>query len=125
MPKTMLTRLALVAATLGLFSSPANATGGFLCKTAGAEKIELSVGIGHVPGGPLIGHQLKRGERKLDTQAEQWWFNDAEMRILLTDAKTLDRVAIMETRRQKNRWETFDGTITIGGQRHWIRCYES
>lgn len=114
-----------LAALLVFAAVPAHATGGFLCKTAGEQKIEIAVGIGHVPGGPLISHHLRLDQRTIATHPAQWWFNDAEMRILLTDPKGLDRVAIMETRRQNNRWSTFDGTVTLGGKQHWIRCYEN
>ena len=120
----MRTILATLAFGL-LAASPAHATGGFLCKTAGDTPVELGIGFGHVPGGPLIGHQLKRDGRTVDTRAAQWWLDDAEMRIVLTDADGMERVAEMRTERQANSGATFDGYVIVDNKRHWIRCYES
>src|SRR5688572_1165276 len=44
--------LALLAAT------PAHATGGLVCRTAGARPIEVGVDFGHVPGTPIVALRL-------------------------------------------------------------------
>ncbi|HZH06389.1 MAG TPA: hypothetical protein VEY69_06930, partial [Lautropia sp.] len=35
-------------------AAPADATGGFTCRTGGARPIEVSIGFGHAVGAPLL-----------------------------------------------------------------------
>src|SRR5688500_8504741 len=69
--------LALLAAT------PAQATGGFVCRTAGARPVEVAVGFGHVPGSPLIISRLLDQGRQVPVSNAQWWLDNSELRVLL------------------------------------------
>ena len=44
----------IIAPLLLAFATPAMATGGFVCRTAGPNPIAVSIGFGHVPGAPLL-----------------------------------------------------------------------
>jgi hypothetical protein len=67
----MMTSRLLVLALAMIVSAPAQATGGLICRTAGARPIELSLGFGHVPGSPLIGVRLLDAGRKVPVTAAQ------------------------------------------------------
>ena len=108
--------LSLIAAT------PAHATGGFLCRTAGARPIELAVGFGHVPGSPLILTRLNDNGRNVPVQSAQWWFDDREMRLLLIDPEARQQQLLLKARRNGR---AYDGTVWRSGQRRWVRCRES
>ena len=51
------------------FATPAHATGGLVCRTAGANPIEVSVGFGHVAGAPLISSRLLDNGRNVPVRA--------------------------------------------------------
>ena len=53
--------------------------------------------------------------------APQWWFDDEELRLLLTDEQAEARVAVVRATRNG---DTYDGSVTYKGKRHWIRCRE-
>src|SRR5687767_15998555 len=75
----------LSAAILCLtIATPAQATGGFVCRTGGPRPIQVSVGFGHVPGSPLILTRLI-DNGQLPVKSAQWWFDQDEMRLLLID----------------------------------------
>lgn len=111
------TPLALLAAT------PAYATGGFVCRTAGARPIEVSVGFGHAPGAPLIATatRLRDNGRNIPVIAPQWWLDNQELRLLLADPTAMRRELILKTKRNGH---VYDGNIWRGGQRRWVRCRE-
>ena len=110
--------------TLLLVSLPAaaNATGGFTCRTAGQRPIEVAVGFGHVPGSPLILTRLTDNRRLVPVRNAQWWLDDRELRLLLTDPNAQRREVIVKARRNG---ATYDGDLWRGGKRHWVRCRES
>lgn len=71
-------RKALVAVLLfALLAAPAGATGGFVCRTAGARPIEISLGFGHAPGAPLIATatRLRDNGRDIPVTVPQWWLD--------------------------------------------------
>jgi hypothetical protein len=107
--------LALVAA------APADATGGFVCRTAGARPIQVSVGFGHVPGSPLILTRLTDSGRNVAVQAAQWWLDNDEMRLLLIDPGARGQQLLLKARRNGF---TYDGSVWRSGQRRWVRCRE-
>ena len=110
--------LALAGAT------PALATGGFTCRTAGARPIEVALGFGHVPGAPLLTDavRLRDNGRNVPVTAPQWWLDDSELRLLLADPTAMRRELILKTRRNGR---VYDGNLWRGGQRRWVRCRES
>jgi hypothetical protein len=109
--------LAILAAT------PAQATGGFVCRTAGAQPIEVSIGFGHAPGAPLISSatRLLDNGRSVPVTAPQWWLDNAELRLLLSDPSAMRREAIIKAKRKGG---VYDGSLWRGGQRRWVRCRE-
>jgi hypothetical protein len=119
MKRTILTLLV----ALGM-ADPAQATGGFTCRTAGARPIEVSIGFGHAVGAPLLrdATRLTVNGRSVPVTAPQWWFDGTELRLLLADPTAMRREAIVKAR-QNGR--TFDGNLWRGGKRYWVRCRES
>lgn len=119
MKRTILTLLLVVG-----MAAPAQATGGFVCRTAGARPIEVSLGFGHVAGAPLLpgATRLTDNGRNVPVTAPQWWFDGTELRLVLADATAMRREAIIKARRNGR---TFDGSLWRGGKRHWVRCRES
>lgn len=113
----------LLLATVAL-ASPAQATGGFTCRTAGPGVIEVSIGFGHAPGAPLLtdATRLLDDGRLIPVTAPQWWLDDSELRILLSDPSAMRREAIVKTRKNG---PFYDGSLWRGGKRHWVRCKES
>jgi len=114
--------LLIIGATFAL-AAPAHATGGFVCRTAGARPIQVSIGFGHVAGAPLLqdSTRLTDNGRNIPTKAPQWWFDGTELRLLLADPNGMRREAIIKARRNG---QVYDGNIWRNGQRRWIRCRE-
>ena len=110
--------LSAIAAT-AVTATPAAATGGLICKTADAQPLEIALGFGHVAGAPLILTRLREGDRDVPVHAPQWWLNDDEMRLLLTDRDSLQVEAEVQTVRNG---ATFDGRVMRNGESRWIRC---
>lgn len=103
-------------------AAPAHATGGFTCRTAGAGPVEVSIGIGHVAGSPLIARRLRDGGREIAVADAQWWLDDKELRLLLVSPDALREEVKISARRNGN---TYDGSLWRGGKRRWVRCRES
>lgn len=101
--------------------SVAHATGGLLCKTAGAQAIEVSVGFGHVPGSPLIQTRLIDDGRVIPAQSAQWWLDDREMRLLLIDPDAHRQQLTLKVTRNG---PVYDGSLWRDGKRRWVRCRE-
>jgi len=118
MKKALFTSVVLVG-----LGAPAEATGGFVCRTAGARPIQVSVGFGHAVGAPLLrdATRLMDAGRNVHVTAPQWWFDGTELRLLLADPSGLRREAIIKARRNR---DSFDGNLWRGGKRHWVRCRE-
>jgi hypothetical protein len=113
----------LFAIVLILSATPAHATGGFVCRTAGANPIQVSVGFGHVPGAPLLQDSTRLVDkgRNIPVTAPQWWLDNSELRLLLADPNAMRREAIIKARRKGH---VYDGSLWRGGRRHWVRCRE-
>ncbi|HEY0627734.1 MAG TPA: hypothetical protein VGD23_00230 [Sphingomicrobium sp.] len=113
----------LAPALLFGLTAPAYATGGFVCRTAGARPIQISVGFGHVSGAPLLqdATRLTDNGRNVPVTAPQWWFDGTELRLLLADPNGMRREALVKARRNGR---VYDGSLWRGGKRHWIRCRE-
>ncbi len=111
-----------VMAALALLASPANATGGFQCSTAAKPRIEISLGFGHTAGSGLFSERLRVDGKDIAVVAPQWWLDDKELRVVLTDEQANRRLAVVRARR---KGDAYDGSVEYKGKRHWIRCYES
>lgn len=105
-----------------MLASPAHATGGFTCRTAGPRPVEVGLGFGHVPGSPLIAARLTDSGRVVPVRQAQWWLDNNELRLLLTDPKATRREVIVKARRNGH---VYDGSLWRGGRQRWVRCRES
>ena len=103
-------------------SAAAQATGGFTCRTAGPRAVEVAVGFGHVAGAPLILTRLTDRRHSVPVKSAQWWLDDRELRLVLTDPNAHRREVIVKARRNGR---TYDGDLWRGGKRYWVRCHES
>ena len=114
----------LLALPILFLATPALATGGFTCRTAGPKPVVISVGFGHAPGAPLLrdATQLVDNGRRVPVVAPQWWFDGTELRLLLADPSAMRREAIVKTRKIAR---SYDGTLWRGGKARWVRCLES
>ena len=113
-------RIALALALLAA-ATPARATGGLICRTAGARPIALSLGFGHVPGSPLILVRLTDGGRNVPVTAAQWWLDNQEVRTVLINANAMTQELLLHARRNGH---VYDGSLWRGGHRRWVRCRE-
>ena len=107
--------------TMVSIAAPAHATGGFVCRTAGPTPVEVSVGVGHVPGSPLIAARLTDGRRQIAARQAQWWLDRRELRLVLIAPDALREEVRVLARR---RGHAYDGSLWRGGRRHWVRCRE-
>ncbi len=117
----LMTKSLLSLALLLAFASPAQATGGLVCRTAGPRPIEVSVGFGHVPGAPLILTRLIDNGRTVAVTAPQWWLDNHELRLLLTDPNAVGQEVLIRATRNGH---TYDGSLSRGGETRWVRCRE-
>lgn len=113
----------LLALPVLLLAQPALATGGYTCRTGGAQPVTVSVGFGHAPGAPLLrdATRLVVGGRNVPVIAPQWWLDGSELRLLLADPSAMRREAIIKAKRNGS---TYDGSLWRGGKRRWVRCRE-
>ncbi|ANY18567.1 hypothetical protein A6F68_00031 [Tsuneonella dongtanensis] len=109
-----------ILAVLGI-AAPAHATGGLQCRTADGSDLVISVGFGHVPGAPVVATRLSAKGKSITAQAPQWWLDDKEMRLVLTDPEAMKTLATVRTR-ANGRF--YDGSVQWLGKRRWVRCRE-
>lgn len=102
-------------------ATPAAATGGLVCRTAAGEPIEVALGFGHVAGSPLILARLNEGGRSIPVMDAQWWLDDREVRLVLIDPAAMREEVRLRARRNGH---VYDGTLSRGGKRRWVRCRE-
>jgi len=114
-------KLLIVSLVAAISATPALATGGMVCRTAGPRPIQVSVGFGHVPGAPINLTRLTDNGRNVPVKAPQWWLDDQELRLVLADPDARRREAIIKTTR-KGRY--YDGSLWRAGKRRWVRCRE-
>lgn len=114
-------KLLLALTMLAAAAAPAQATGSLVCRTAGPQPIEVSVGFGHVPGAPLILTRLIDNGRNIGVMAPQWWLDQTEVRLLLTDADAMRQELLIRATRNGH---TYDGSLWRGGKQRWVRCRE-
>jgi hypothetical protein len=116
-----MTKLLLALPLSLFFATPALATGGLVCRSAGTRPIEVSLGFGHVPGAPLIATRLTDAGRQVPVNAPQWWLDNREVRLVLVAPSALRRELILKATRNGH---VYDGNLWRGGQRRWVRCRE-
>lgn len=110
------------ALSCALAAAPAHATGGMVCRTAGARPVEVALGFGHVPGSPLIATRLTDNKRAVPVKSAQWWLDDKELRLVLISPDAMRQELVLITRRNGH---VYDGSLWRGGLQRWVRCRES
>ena len=103
-------------------AAPAQATGGMLCRTAGANPVELSLVIGHTAVSTIVSARLTDGGRIVPVSVAQAWLDPAELRLDLADPNALHHELRLRTRRNG---DSYDGSLWRGGKRRWVRCREA
>lgn len=114
--------LLIALPAFAMLASPAHATGGFVCRTASDPSIEIAVGFGHTTGSALFATSLQVDGGDVPVEAPQWWLDDSELRLVLTDPQANERLAVVKAVRKD---DAYDGAVMYQGRRHWIRCRES
>lgn len=104
-----------------LAATPASATGGLLCRTAGAARIEVRLVIGHTTVTSVVSARLSDGGRDVPVRVAQSWLEPNELRVDLVDMNAVRHEARL---RAKRRGGAFDGTLWRAGQARWVRCRE-
>ena len=114
-------KLAL-AAFVALLASPAYATGGVVCRTAGPHPLEAALVISHTAVSAIVSARLYDSGRDVPVTIAQSWLEPGEIRLDLTDRNA----ARHELRlRAKRNGRFYDGSVWRSGQRRWIRCREA
>ena len=112
----------LLGLPFALFTaSPAFATGGLICRTAGQRPMQLALVISHTAVSSVVSARLTDHGREVPVVVAQSWLEPNELRLDLTDTNA----ARHELRlRAKRNGGVYDGAIWRGGERRWIRCRE-
>ena len=112
----------LLAPTIGFFAaSPALATGGLVCRTAGPEPIEAALVISHTAVSSVVSARLHDNSREVPVAVAQSWLEPNEIRLDLTDKNATRHELRL---RAKSNGRFYDGSIWRPGVRRWVRCLE-
>ena len=116
-------KLLIPAALVNLvIVSPAYATGGLICRTAGGRPVEAAITISHTVVPSVVSARLRDGNRNVQVRVAQSWLDARELRLDLVDATALRHELRL---RVKGDGRTYDGTLWRRGQHWWVRCRES
>ena len=114
-------RKLLVVLPLFFAAAPAHASGGLVCRTAGARPIELAMVVSHTAVSAVVSARLTDNGRGVPVAVAQSWLEPNEVRLDLTDRNA----ARHELRlRAKRNGRNYDGSLWRHGQRRWVRCRE-
>jgi hypothetical protein len=116
--KMVVLAIALAAAA----AAPAHATGGLVCRTAGARPIELALVVSHTAVSSVVSGRLTDNARAVPVHLAQSWLEPNELRVDLVDRNAVRHE--LRLRATKNG-RYYDGVIWRWGQRRWIRCREA
>ena len=112
----------LLSIALMLFgASPAMATGGLICRTAGARPIEVALVVSHTAISTIVSARLTDDGRKVPVALAQSWLEPNELRLDLTDPNAARHELRVRVTRSGAR---YDGSLWRGGRRRWVRCRE-
>lgn len=115
-------RLLLGLGLLVVIATPAHATGGVICRTAGARPVELALVISHTAVSAIVSARLTDNGREIPVALAQSWLEPNEIRLDLTDRNA----ARHELRlRARANGAAYDGSIWRFGKRRWVRCREA
>ena len=110
-----------VFALAALFASPAYATGGLVCRTAGPRPIESALVISHTALPSIVSARLSDNGRDVPVTVAQSWLEPSELRLDLMDKNATRHELRL---RAKRTGRVYDGSIWRLGQRRWVRCRE-
>jgi hypothetical protein len=105
-------------------ATPAHATGGLLCQTAGPKQIEVTLGFGHAPSASLFSARLLDDGKPIPVTASKWWMQKSELRLALVSENAL-RNELLMIAEWSDATDSYDGTITRNGRKRWVRCREA
>jgi hypothetical protein len=111
----------LAALCSALSATPAFATGGMICRTAGAHPIEIAIVISHTAVPSVVSARLTDNGREIPVSVAQSWLEPSELRLDLTDKQALRHEARL---RVTAKGRTYDGSLWRLGKRRWLRCRE-
>jgi hypothetical protein len=114
-------KIVLLAAAGVAVASPAHASGGLLCRTAGPRPIEVSLVISHTAVPVVVSARLTDRGRAVPLSLAQAWIDRDELRLDLTDPNATRRELRLLA---KANGRYYDGSIFRGGERRWVRCRE-
>ncbi len=115
-------KLLLVAAASLLASTPAKATGGLLCSTAGGSNVSLALVVSHTAVPAVVSARLTDGGLEVPVTVAQSWLDPAELRVDLVDPDAMRHEVRIRVTRQGDH---YDGSLWRHGKRRWVRCRES
>ncbi len=114
--------LSLIAALGSLsLAAPAHATGGMVCRTAGARPIDLRLVISRTAVPTVVSARLIDAGREIPVALAQSWIDPGELRLDLVDRNAQRHELRLRTRKNGR---VYDGSVWRGGRRHWVRCRE-
>ena len=102
-------------------ASPAFATGGLVCRTAGAPPLQVAVVISHTAVSSVVSARLTDNRREVPVAVAQSWLEPNELRLDLTDRNAVRHELRLRAKRNGN---VYDGSLWRGGKRRWVRCRE-
>jgi len=112
----------LIALPLALaIATPARATGGLVCRTAGARPVEAWLVISHTAVPSVVSARLADRGRDVPVKVAQSWLEQNEIRIDLTNGNATRHELRL---RAKLNGSTYDGSLWRNGVRRWVRCRE-
>lgn len=111
--------LATICSAVG--ATPAFATGGMICRTAGAQPIEIALVISHTAVPSVVSARLTEKGRDIPVSVAQSWMETNQLRLDLTDKQAMRHEARLHV---AAKGRVFDGSLWRSGKRRWVRCRE-
>ena len=111
----------LLAVSFCTLASPAWATGGLVCATAGPGPVEIAAVVSHTAVSAVVSARLTDNGREVPVVVAQSWLEPNEFRLDLTNRNATRHELRL---RAKRVGRTYDGSVWRSGQRRWIRCRE-
>ncbi len=102
-------------------ASPAFASGGLLCRTAGARPVEVRLVVSHTAVPAVVSARLIDAGRDIPVALAQAWLEPDEVRVDLTDRNARRHELRL---RAKRNGRYHEGSLWRGGTRRWVRCRE-
>lgn len=104
-----------------LAAAPATASGGLICRTAGARPIEVALVISHTAVSSVVSARLTDAGRQVPVALAQSWLEPNGGWLDLTDRNAIRHELRL---RVKRNGSVYDGSLWRNGQRRWVRCRE-